>query len=298
MSGMLGPGDVVFTSNSNAVATFWIKHDQIVIWDISASNRLAQLKYQPGGVCSRLSPDGTRVAFEGTNQTIIVQEITNQNSSVRLALAKHRPCCLTFSPNGQWLAAIDAVDDTWIWDSRTGKLLRTFPRPAKDFVSSIAFSHDGKLIALSAQDLQVRRLDSWDEVLCIKSPSMKAGSRVAGVFFMLAAAFGAHPIVTDAVAGRMASGPAVFSPDDKHVAVINSAADLGNALGLSSMQVRVFNVEGKDQISTFDQGDTINAVCFSPDGRRVCSAGIGVEVWDWQSGKIASAPTQPSPLNK
>ena len=122
---------------------------------------------------------------------------------------------------------------------------------------------------------------------------MKAGTQAAGATWMLLAAFGAHPMITEAAWGPAASGPAIFSPDDKHVAVINSAVSLANALGVPSEQVRVFDVESGTQVSTLARDFRITAVCFSPDGSRVCTAGAGVEVWDWKSGKIASTPTKP-----
>ena len=82
-----------------------------------------------------------------------------------------------------------------------------------------------------------------------------------------------------------AAGPAAFSPDNKYVAVINSAASLNTTQDKPDMEVQVFSLETGELVSTLGWPDVINDLCFSPDGNRLATAGTGVEVWDWHAGQ-------------
>ncbi len=106
---------------------------------------------------------------------------------------------------------------------------------------------------------------------------------------MALAAFGGYPLVTDAAMGPQPAGSTAFSPDGRYLAVINSAASLGNALGAPEMLVRVFDVNTGESLSTLTFGNQVISLAFSPDGNRLATAGHGVQVWDWRLQRLVPA---------
>ena len=281
----IGPAAVAFTPDEHLVAVFWVPHQQLHVWDVTQSNCLARIHYRSGSIATALSPDGSRVAYEATNGNVVIQELTGTNVTVSCSLESQRPLFLTFSPDNRWLAAIDKAGTAWIWDIRTSDLLRTIPKPSAGPITSLAFSADGTMIARSERNLQIWRLDPWEQLHFFESPRMKGGTRVLGMtinFFSSS---------KDTETGGPASlykapptGAAVFSPDNKYVAVINSAFSLNTTQDQPDMEVRVFSLETGELISTFAWPDLINDLAFSQDGNRIATAGTGVEVWDWRNG--------------
>jgi len=283
---LIGPAAVAFTPDQGAVAAYWMQHRRIIVWDVSHSNCLAQIHYQPGSICLALSPDGSRVAYEGTNGNLVVQELTNANPTVQFSLPTHRPQYLTLSPDNRWLAAIDKAGTTWIWNVQSGRLLQTIPKPSIGPMTSLAFSADGTMIARSERNLQIWRLDPREQLHFFESPRLKAGTRLLGLTISLLDD-GKNTDPTAPFTRNHGAGPAAFSPDNKYVAVINSAATLNSMQSKPDMEVRVFSLETGELVSTLDWPDIINGLCFGPDGNRIATAGKGVEVWDWHTGQPA-----------
>ncbi|HKZ70544.1 MAG TPA: WD40 repeat domain-containing protein, partial [Anaerolineales bacterium] len=84
---------------------------------------------------------------------------------------------IAFSPDGRTLAGGTQDGQVWVWDQRTNEPLHTFtifePPPYPDELTAsgrrrlpgLAFSPDGKTLAVGAADGQIRLLDSKGEVL-------------------------------------------------------------------------------------------------------------------------------------
>ena len=282
----IGPAAVAFTSDQHLVAVFWVPHQQLHVWEVTQSNCLAQSHYRSGSIAAALSPDGSRMAYEATNGSVVVQELAGTHATVSCSLEGQRPQFLTFSRDNRWLAAIDKAGTSWIWDIRTNALLRTVPKPSSGPITSLAFSADGTMIARSERNLQIWRLDPWEQLYFFESPRMKGGTRVLGMtinFFSSSKdTDGSSPASLYKVPP---TGAAAFSPDNKYVAVINSAFSLNTTQDQPDMGVRVFSLETGELISTFAWPDLINDLAFSPDGQRIATAGTGVEVWDWRTGQ-------------
>ncbi len=281
-SGMAGLG---FTSDGRVMAVSWLQNEQIGIWDASRSNLVAQLPCPKGSRCLSLSPDGEHVASEGSNNTLVISDTSKGQPNVQGTL-ENRPAGAFFSPRSRYLAAFDRKDVTYIWDAHSGEQLHKLPKPEHGFTGWLAFSPDETSRAISAKDVQVWRLDAWTNSLSIGSPKMKAGSRIAGGAWMFLAALGAHPMLTAAAGPNAPAGPATFSPDGRYVAVISSAASLGNALGIPEMQVRIFAVDTGELLSTLNFGNEVVSAAFNPDGTRLATAGHGVQLWDWRARRL------------
>ena len=67
---------------------------------------------------------------------------------------------MAFSPDkeGRWIASGGEDSTVKVWDSRTGKLVRSF-RGHRGLVSSVAFSPDGRRLVSGSRDHTVK---VWD----------------------------------------------------------------------------------------------------------------------------------------
>jgi WD40 repeat protein len=161
---------------------------------------------------------------------------------------------IAFSPDGQHLAAGGQFADEQkkgafgigVWNARTGQ--RLFSCPIFQ-VQNIAYSPDGKYLASTAlgDGEQETVVELWDPRT---GKSLRAFRQP-------------EPLILDQV---------VFSPDSRW-------------LVLASRRVRVWDLRtGKDVLSLPDR--TIGSAAFSPDGKRLATAGDQeVAVWDASTGK-------------
>ena len=114
------------------------------------------------------SPDGKLVASVSDDMDVKVWDVAS--GELKATLKEHKPMtpqnypsmlyAVTFSKDGKWLATADKVGHIVIWEVSTGKKLKTLESPVMytwdpkqrrhsiGGIRSIAFSHDGKLLAV------------------------------------------------------------------------------------------------------------------------------------------------------
>jgi WD40 repeat protein len=159
--------------------------------------------------------------------------------------------CVAFSPLGDRLASAGDDGKVYLWDPATGRLVRGLDHPKG--VVAVAFSCDGKLLASGGFDAKVRL---WD-VDKDQPPRTLDG----------------HTDVVWSVA---------FSP------VQNVLATTGGP-PTGPGELKLWDVATGAAKTPFPtQPDQLNAVCFSPDGKRLASASRDQKVilWDAQTGNI------------
>ncbi|HWY86038.1 MAG TPA: hypothetical protein VNX28_04905, partial [Gemmataceae bacterium] len=91
------------------------------------------------------SPDGTRLASAGSDQTVKIWDLGNGHEI--LAYAGHASAvrCVAFSPDGKSIASGGADKGIKIWDAATGKDLVTIKGEGA-FTTSLVFARDGKYL--------------------------------------------------------------------------------------------------------------------------------------------------------
>jgi RNA polymerase sigma factor (sigma-70 family) len=247
--------------------------DSVEAWDVSSGRRHWKAAFQgpPFVLGIDLSPDGKLVAVSHSNGKDVLFLNAASGEVIRLfgesRLAGYQ---VLFSPDGRLLVTQDATTQTVsIWDLRKGEKIRTVESGRAFFVRSLAFSPDGKMLAL---------------------PGV-AEVRVCDV------ATGKELHRLDAYT-KTAPGCVVFSSDGKLLA---EASDPNR--DNKDHTIRLWDTAtGKQVGSLKGHTDRIQALAMSPKDNRLASASWDgtIRFWNWatrqEEGRYESLPSSFLPL--
>jgi WD40 repeat protein len=163
---------------------------------------------------------------------------------------------VAFQPNGRLLASAGADGTVKLWSTDAWSEVRTLRGPG-DPVRTLAFSPDGRRLASGGDDKTIRL---WNAATGEEEATLTG-----------------RPGAVRCVA---------FSPDGKRLAVAAAAA--AKTYTHDSGEVAVWDLETR-QIALTTQGHVgdVLAVTYSPDGKRLVSAGwdLRVRFWEPTTGK-------------
>ncbi|MBA4188964.1 MAG: hypothetical protein C0467_13285 [Planctomycetaceae bacterium] len=194
-----------------------------------------------------------------------------------------KPLCVAFSPDGKRLFSGGEDGMVRVWETATGKSVKVL-HTRDTAVLHMGFTHGGTQLAVQFAD---------NSVLFLNPETLQEVSKFSGQFGTKCAIsnnnryvahFGGSGLlrVTDLDTKLEqlelpVGSPYQFHPNNKTLAVANPKG-----------VVTLYMLAGGKPVMTFDNGDKITSLAFSPDGKRVaCGVGGVAKVWDIADGKTA-----------
>jgi WD40 repeat protein len=251
------------------------------------------------------SPDGSLLAVGGYHE-VLLQRADGTGLVARLVGECARIESIAFSKDGKLLAVAGGspaeFGQVQIWDVATHKNLKTF-QPSIDSLYGVSFSPDGKTIACGAADKIVRRINIEDGKILTEFKA-HADWVLATCFTLdgkqiVSAGRDKAVKLIDAASGRFVDD--INNPLEQVLCMTRHPSedkvlyggDLGNArlYKISDNQARTAGRVDTNLLAAYErQPGAVNAVAFSPDGKRVALASIGeVRIY----GVAGDAPPAP-----
>jgi len=226
--------------------------DSLTIWSCD-SGRYTPVVEKEGKTyrCVAFSPDGRTLALGSDNGSVRFWDVATRTE--RAVLQGHSDVVrsIAYSPDGRFLVSSGQDRQIMLWDAIDGVLVRSLGYPGGNAVQIVAFSRDGRDVAVGEVT------DSPQDVVLLDPETGKVRKRLTG-----------HRSGVSALA---------FSPD-------------GHSLASAGVDrcIKLWNLAGGDERASLSDGvGPVRSMSFSVDGAWLAFAGSDytVKIWDLTSGR-------------
>jgi WD40 repeat protein len=268
---------ITFESTQNRIETWSLDYKPLKSYMID-SGRIADLVF---------SPDKEKIVFTGLDGAIKILNLKNEKLRI-IPGHRKRITSLAVSSNGKMIASYGRDDVLKIWDWE-GKLLQINDQCKISNIHKMAFSPDGKKLAMSDEDTTLMVWELNDHK-CTKS--MKFFShrkKIESVIFspdgtMIAAGSRDFTIKIWDLSKGEDSLPKNLQGHNHSVTSLAFSRD-GKALvsGSRDKSAKVWSTKNGSLIRELPgSGGFVNSVDFSPDGEKIIVAGNRLSLTTWR----------------
>jgi uncharacterized protein (TIGR03067 family) len=249
---------------------------EIKLWDIAARKELWSAKSPSIISAVAFSPGGTTLAAAEADGTVRLREASS-GWGLEILRGHDGPVyTVAFAPNGQTLASSGSDHVVRIWRIGTKQLLESFDSGYTELVKCLAFSRDGKTLAVAGLDQR----EPKGQVIKDADGTIhhyKRGARTVRLVevgsWKVRAVLSGHDGYVEHLA---------FSPDGKVLATCGLYGGGRDVILAGRAAVRLWNVDnGKEAGALIGHMGTVRCVAFSPDSALLASAaGDQIYLWD------------------
>ena len=265
------PTDFAFSPDGNTIAVADLGQTT-ELWDVSTirfkctledsadphseGTGLFFLAFSPNGdtVAIGSNPYGTVQLWEtstGTLKQTFIGEITPKEG-------------FSFSPDGNTLATRSFTNTVLLWDTITGKLKQTLDGIGNDLGVSIAYSPDGKMLAIPGWG----GLQLWNTETDEHKQTLEQSKEIESFAFSPDG---------KTIAGLCAQQREIWYDDSKT-----------HSTYLIYYSVSLWDTATLQRKSTLETTDSVESIAFHPDGNTIATmnADNTVQVWDARIGEL------------
>lgn len=201
---------------------------------------------------------------------------------------------LATNANGTVLATGDDSGRIWLWDVKTGKKIKEFPRNAKTHqrgIQALSFSADGKVLATTGKDDQIIM---WSVATAQPVKNLVSGG--ANVSSAMQTGTGMWAITLGGGLWLYKNGTYILRLNAHgSQGGMDFRADAAGTRGISGGRdgsVMIWNLTSRKSMSTrVAHEDSVIGVAMSPNGKVAassCSVDRTVKIWDVASGAMVT----------
>jgi len=279
--------------NGKLLVTAFYDTKDAAVWNTVTGQKVLTLSGHTAGINEiDYSPDGTRIATAGNDNTARIWDAASGTELLTLSDYSDVVISVAFNPDGTRLATSSNDGTVRVWDTATGENVFTLSG-FEDTVFDVAFSPDGSTLAIQVGSTNTEETQLWDaitgqfirvlasgqgliyDITYNEDGSLLTSSGLDGNVRIWDTATGSEVLTLHGHASTV--NRAAFSPDGSRLA---TSSDDGTA--------RIWDITpegGREWLTIAKQADSIWEADYSPDGTKIVTAS-----WDGTT-KVFNAKT-------